>query len=297
MNSLVDLAWRVPGLSTLEKSVLVRLADRADASGLCWPSQSAIARDCSATDRGVRNAISALVEAGHLQVAEPATFTKSARYRVTPRAEQPPQGPEPSSPPEITSGPEPSSFPSGTHFRGVRKSLPPNPHITPKEPSTRPPSAGTDERPEQTNLLQVEAAPVLKSKPTRRRDECFDALAQACGSNPDGMTKQEAKAAAVALAGIRGASPDVTPAEIARRVANYRRANPTWTCTPQAVAKHWSRLAADAPRSREDLEAAIARHPANPESVHFRPEDLTPKQREELAQLRAQLHAQLRAAR
>ena len=48
------------------KLVLLSLADQANDSGTCWPSQPQIAKRCSLTDRAVRIQIQFLEEAGML---------------------------------------------------------------------------------------------------------------------------------------------------------------------------------------------------------------------------------------
>lgn len=95
--------------------------------------------------------------------------------------------------------------------------------------------------------------------------------------------------------------------ELEARIENdvrKRASSPDWTKEAGQFIPHPAsylngrRWEDEEPRAAiADLEAAIARHPANPESVHYRPEELTPAQREELAQLRTQLRTQLRAAR
>lgn len=80
------------------------------------------------------------------------------------------------------------------------------------------------------------------AKPARKRDELFDCLAKAEGSNPEQLTKSAARTIGVALAEIRKASPDVSAEEIARRAQQYRRVMPQGsTLTASALAKHWAR--------------------------------------------------------
>ena len=58
-------AGRARGAAAL---VLLKLADRADVGGECWPGQERTARDCKLTDRSVRNALSELQEANLIEV-------------------------------------------------------------------------------------------------------------------------------------------------------------------------------------------------------------------------------------
>lgn len=286
MNSLLDRAWKVGGLSTLERLVLVRLADRANESGECWPSQANLAGECSATTRGIRDALAVLVKAGHVSVAALPSFNTSARYKVHPKAPEPDSPPELTSPPEVTSGPNLTSQPSGTHFRGVRKSLPPNPHRTVIEP---PPCPKGDEVKSQAELLHVEPAPKAKAKGARKRNPIFDALAVACGHNLGELTDSGTGSIVKAVSQIRKASPDVTPEEIGRRVENYRRKHPSWGLTPPAIAKHWAELGGGGTRSREELEAILAKHPGNPDWTGYLAETVTMEQRQEFADLLKEL--------
>lgn len=239
-NAGLNLAWAVRGLTGTEKVVLARLADRADASGVCYPGQTSLADDCCLTTRTVRDALGSLIEAQHLQVIVPATFSTPATYRVTPRT------PEGASGGERGSGEENGSAPSGKSFRSppegnsgpLRKELPPNPQLTLIEPSVTlaPTSLAKAERPEK--LRDSTPAPAK----ARERDPIFDALAVAEGSKAADLTKRASKAIGVAAAEIRKASPTVTPEEIARRAAIYPGVMPKGsTLTASALAKHWAR--------------------------------------------------------
>lgn len=261
-NQILNRAWAVRGLSGTEKLVLIRLADRANDRGICFPGQTSLAEDCCVTTRTVRDALAALVESGHLRITVPATFSTPATYQVTPVAS--------STPPEAVSGgasdsaEENGSGPSGTPFRSppesgsgpLRKELPTNPNITPIEPTVTP-NCAEDGNPEVDG--QAESQPELgvliepPTKPPKRepvsnpkkRDEVFDALVQATGGRLDRLTKREAGAAGVAMAEIRKASPGVTKEEIWRAVENYRKLFQSGACTPNAIASHWSKC--DAP--------------------------------------------------
>lgn len=79
----------------------------------------------------------------------------------------------------------------------------------------------------------------------RARNPLADALS-VCEGGPDGLTPQAWRKVGVALAAIKKASPDVTPAEVARRIANYRTHFRDAMCTATAMASHWGRCAAPA---------------------------------------------------
>lgn len=76
----------------------------------------------------------------------------------------------------------------------------------------------------------------------RARNELFDALAVAEGSNPHQLTQPAAKTIGKALADIRRACPGLTPAEIAKRATNYRLHMPDATLTASALAKWWAKV-------------------------------------------------------
>ena len=79
------------------------------------------------------------------------------------------------------------------------------------------------------------------SPPKRRaRNPIFDALAEACGADPDEMTKREARACAVAAAEVTKAGGTVE--EVHRRAANWSLSFPQATLTPNALASHWGKL-------------------------------------------------------
>lgn len=104
----------------------------------------------------------------------------------------------------------------------VRQCSSPSPSSSNKD--TEPPSGGNGSVPKPRNLL-------------------FDALAALDGSDPGGLTKSAARACGVALAEIRAATPEVTPDEIRRRGANYKRQFRDAHITPSALAKWWARCA------------------------------------------------------
>lgn len=84
-----------------------------------------------------------------------------------------------------------------------------------------------------------------KSKRITRevRGELFNALVKACGEEPDKMTKPAARLAAVSLAQIKEACPDVDASELTRRVERHKRLYPGAAfTTPRSVAMHWARL-------------------------------------------------------
>lgn len=67
-NQLLNSAWKITGLTVAQKIVLIRLADRADKVGKCFPGHASLALDCGLTERSVRAALPALQSKGHLTI-------------------------------------------------------------------------------------------------------------------------------------------------------------------------------------------------------------------------------------
>lgn len=72
------------------------------------------------------------------------------------------------------------------------------------------------------------------------RNELFDSLAVACGTDPFQITKRAARACGVALAEIRKAAPEVAAADFLPRALRYREIFPTASLTPSALCAHWA---------------------------------------------------------
>ena len=102
---------------------------------------------------------------------------------------------------------------------------------------------------------QEEAKPAkARTSKLRERNPLLDAMVEACGGNPTETTGSATKAAAVALADIRKASPELTVQEIHNRAGAYRRKHPTWPLTPNALCKYWNTLGSAAEVSCSDDE-------------------------------------------
>lgn len=121
-NALIDRAWAL-AVSSTDKIVLLYLADRANAAGMCWPSVATIAAKTSLSDRAVQIAIKRLEGGGHLsqfwQTPEKAK-RPMRHFRIHPRT---------------TFTPEEGSPPNEVHPDPERGSpLPPNDVHHPPEP-------------------------------------------------------------------------------------------------------------------------------------------------------------------
>ena len=67
-NRYLDAAWKViGGLSTAEKIILIRLADRADANGKSFAGRASISRECCVDRRTVSRAFKRLTALGYLE--------------------------------------------------------------------------------------------------------------------------------------------------------------------------------------------------------------------------------------
>jgi hypothetical protein len=81
-NVLLNAAWKAPCRSAAQKLVLLRLADRADETGVCWPSVQGLAIDCGLSERSVTRAIAANKADMHISVKPTA---RTSQYHVHPR--------------------------------------------------------------------------------------------------------------------------------------------------------------------------------------------------------------------
>lgn len=99
----------------------------------------------------------------------------------------------------------------------------------------------------------------------RQPNPVFEALAIAEGSDPRTLTKTAARTISVALASIRRACPDVTPAEIQARAARYRAIMPSATrLTASALEKHWAKCGSERVQF-ESPSSVVSNHSTGPE--------------------------------
>lgn len=92
-NALLNRAWLAPDLTPAAKLVLVRLADRANAENVCFPTHSVTARECCVCERQLRRILAALVAAKHITAIEQAHHVAGGKARF--RYHVHPQGPTP----------------------------------------------------------------------------------------------------------------------------------------------------------------------------------------------------------
>ncbi len=115
-------------------------------------------------------------------------------------------------------------------------------------------------------------------KKPRTPDPIFDAIAEVCRMRPGSVTPSAGGQIGNALKEIREVCPEVSP-EIIRRVAsNYRAAWPGIELPPSALAKHWPRFITEDPAlEMARLDAEITKHPGNPRSAAYHPDNTTPE--------------------
>ena len=101
-------------------------------------------------------------------------------------------------------------------------------------------SSLADRYKEKKELKEPILAPV-GAKVARSRNPVLDALVAIDGSDPAEVTGTAWSRAAKALAEIKEVCADVTPAEIARRAANYHTHFPDAAISTTALSKHWAR--------------------------------------------------------
>ncbi|MCM5682915.1 helix-turn-helix domain-containing protein [Schlegelella sp. S2-27] len=123
--------WKVQGLSSTQKIVLLSLADNANDQGECYPSVSMLMEKCSLSDRAVQKALAELIEIGH--ISRSFRNGRATIYTVHPRTTF---TPERSSPPNVVHPtPEPDSPPPPNHVHPTPERGSP---ITVNEPSVEP---------------------------------------------------------------------------------------------------------------------------------------------------------------
>jgi hypothetical protein len=131
---------------------------------------------------------------------------------------------------------------------------PPSAHEVPVE---RHPSAPEEKRREEKeeNILRKP-----RERKPRERNPLLDALA-VCDGGPDGLTGTAWGRIGKALNDIREASPDVDPAEINRRRANYATHYPDAYCTSTALSAHWGLCANSKGNGNHDQPPRLPRPP------------------------------------
>lgn len=154
---IMSQCWPLQGLSVTQKAVLISLADQANDDGVCWPAVGTIAARCCMSARAVRTAMDHLEAVGLL--TRDRRFNSSTVYKVTPanfdKAAAPSRagrkagkaGTAPGAVDAPHAGGAPAAGGDAPHAGGDApgaglgvRPVPPNRHITLKEPSGEPSS-------------------------------------------------------------------------------------------------------------------------------------------------------------
>jgi hypothetical protein len=187
--SALSAVWKLTGITPMETLILLRLCDRANEQGRCWPGLASLVRDTKAARRTIQTCIDRLVEQRHISIAKPNTITDPTTYQLSnylmgkiknhPSAAIAPDAaidPPPSAnnehipsaatalppsaiialPPGAATAPKPSLEPS------IESSFPPNP------PEKAAPSGGITPQAGKGRVGQL-ASSVCLSKPQRAR--------------------------------------------------------------------------------------------------------------------------------
>lgn len=140
---IMNEVWNIKGLKPTQKYVLIALADRAsDDNHTCWPSMADLKDRTGLSERAIRDAISELESMGFVTIEH--RFNKSNLYRLTLKNRAIPAN---GAPPAANAPPAPNAAPpaggAGVPAGGAgldRQEVPPNHHLTHKEPALNQPS-------------------------------------------------------------------------------------------------------------------------------------------------------------
>ena len=290
-HEATNWAAGVRNIPAIAKLVLLRLADRADANGISYPSQSLLGAECCITERSVRNAVAELIRANLIVIDRPSTPGGSTtRYRLTFATPEPRSGGEPHSGEEGHSGEEPRSQKGGTTFRPPRKDVPVTPeprsgkpsenhHSTLREPSGSetsstpecPPDAPEPTSATNTPTATENPAPVTPKLTAEPLDHHFDAFVR---EYPRKVRSD--KHATIQKTWLRMVTtPEIGTAILAD--VRFRKTTENWKqnrgrFVPDAGNYLANRKWLDPAAIIERLTYEVDRHQGNPNSIHHNPE-------------------------
>ena len=124
--------------------------------------------------------------------------------------------------------------------------IPPNSKVeicsdSDRDSDSDPTSLGAPSQATDANVVAL-----VSTKPTtRKRDELFEAVVDACGMRLDEITEVDRGPTNRAVGALR--KVDADPGCVAARAQNYRLHFPEAALTPMALAKHWARCAQPPP--------------------------------------------------
>lgn len=195
--------------------VLCHLWRRADRKNQCWPGAKSIVRACR-INRDTLWPILSLLETRQLLMRTKTGGNRNLYTLLTPRGDGGKGGP--------------TLLREKAEEEGSQSAGNKGRHMAEREGYKGSPEKGI----QRTSIAPGAAAP------GREWNELFDALITATGANPSETTQSAKGAVGKALKEIRDVCPDLTPAEINRRAANYRKRMPKMLLSASALAKHWA---------------------------------------------------------
>jgi DNA-binding transcriptional ArsR family regulator len=201
-------AWEQDCPNPTAKLVLMALADHANSDGECWPSMKRVAELTGVSTRQVSNHIVALEQLGYVTKGDRRRWQGQLRgwdYRVNLRK-------------PATSG---SVLP-----------------VTSGNTASSPAEAGFRSEPLENRKEEPLAAAPRET--AAKKDELFEAVAEACGIDWNNLTPSGRGPLNRAVKELKGIG--VTADQVGGRAAAYRRTYPEAPLTPTALSKHWAAL-------------------------------------------------------
>lgn len=283
-HQATNWAAELRGIPPMAKLVLLRLADRADESGICYPSQRRLAAECCITERTVRNAITDLISRGLVIIHIPSTPRgDTTRYRLTFA-----NTPEPRSGGEPHSGEEQTAPRGGTTFRGEGNHVPVTPEPRSAKPSVnhqgtlREPSVDKNQSrpecpPDASEPTSATNTPSAKQNPakvvrTLRNQSPKDRFEEFLSVYPK-RTNQPHKARKAWLSTARqphNAEDIIADVTFRKTTDDWTKDNGKYVPAPD---KYLTRLLWVEPAAvTARLTHEVSRHPGNPDSIHHNPQ-------------------------
>ena len=203
-------AWE-QNLDPSDKLVLLALANRSNhETGVCYPGQKLLAKECSMSDRSVRRHLKNLEDLGLIE--------RRARMRPEGRGRT-------------------SDEYRIAYFQGDNLSARSRP--TGQDDTTN--RTNQDDQPDTGVRTRTEREPegeTLAASP--KKDELFEAIAEACGIRLDALTRSARGQLNAACKELRDIG--ATPEQVAGKAKAYRKRYDGAALTPTALTKHWASL-------------------------------------------------------
>ena len=204
-------AWE-QNLDPSDKLVLLALANRSNhETGVCYPGQKLIAQECSMSDRSVRRHLKNLEALGLIErrprMRKEGRGRTSDEYRIA-------------------------------YFQGDNLSARSGP--TGHDDTTN--RTNQDDQPDtgvRTRTVREPKEETLAAAP--KKDELFEAVAEACGIRLDALTRSARGQLNAACKELRDIG--ATPEQVAGKAKAYRKQYDGAALTPTALTKHWASLA------------------------------------------------------